>query len=88
MSIADMKTRGTILTPSFIADGSGGSTCNWTERDTVWCQLEFKGDYHQVSLRKNSLIQKGCRINIGGVIFEILQITDDGNMQVLKCRKV
>ena len=88
MDIGDFKLRGTVLTPTYAADDSGGSVCTWTEQDDVWCQLEAKGEYYQISMRHNTIIQKGYRIDVGGVVFEILQVTDDGNMQVLKCQKL
>ncbi|MEI6519517.1 MAG: head-tail adaptor protein [bacterium] len=73
------------MTPTYTDDGGGGSVCTWVEGDEVWCRLESKGEYQQATLRRNSAVKTGCRINISGKIFEILQVADDGDLQVLKC---
>jgi head-tail adaptor len=85
MNIADMKYRGVILTPLYTGDGGGGSVCTWVDGDEVWCRFESKGEYQQVTIRRNNTVKTGCRINISGTILEILQVVDDGDLQILKC---
>ncbi len=86
MNIADMRFRGIILTPSFTADGSGGTVCDWGDAGEIWCGVALKGEYYQLTARKNDNIQPGCRISIGNIIYLILQVANADDLLILKCR--
>ena len=86
MKIADMKLRGIIMTPAFTPDNNGGVICNWVDGDEVWCQLTAKAEYKQILLRHNANIKPGYRLKIDDVIYEILNISDYGEIQMLKCK--
>ena len=93
MSIGLMRQRFTLQSPSVVADGSGGVITSWTNVKDVWGALqpftpgqlwqqqEDRRASHRVTLRYDSAVQTGMRLQLNSRNFLIHTITtgDDRN---------
>jgi SPP1 family predicted phage head-tail adaptor len=91
MNIGQLRQRLTLQSASAIADGSGGLVTSWTNLKDVWGALQplstsqlWQQDgnrqaTHRVTLRYDSAVQTGMRLqaNSRNFLIHALTVTDD-----------